>query len=57
MLLGVPVDVLHVRLGIGLNLSAVTVTQLEMQLMPFISPQLANAYVRFFLMMIYNIMI
>ena len=50
-------DVLHVRLGIGLNLSAVTVTQLEMQLMPFISPQLANAYVRYFLMMIYNIVI
>ena len=40
-------DVLHVRLGIGLNLSAVTVTQLEMQLTPFISPQLANAYVCF----------
>ena len=40
-------DVLHVRLGIGLNLNVVTVTQLEMQLTPFISPQLANAKVCF----------
>ena len=41
-------DVIHVRLGMRLYLNVVTVTQLEMQLTPFISPQLANAYVCFF---------
>ena len=40
-------DVLHVRLDTLVHLSAVTVTQLEMQLTPFISPQLANAKVCF----------
>ena len=52
MLKLVAVGVLHARLDISVHRNVVSVTQLEMQLMPFIGLQLVNANVSILYLMI-----